>query len=270
MSVNRDLSHTLKMKDGCSIPQLGLGTYQETPDSDILKAVATAIQIGYRHIDTAEMYNNESFVGKGVRQSGVSRKEIFITSKVWPSNFGYDKTIAACKNSLTRLGMDYLDLYLIHWPQGRDYFQSWQALIQLQKDGIVRSIGVSNFSSDQIKELADESGHLPAVNQVEFSPFNNTKKLLDYCKSQQVILEAYAPLTRGQKLDNRTINELASTYNKTAANILLRWALQHDVVIIPKSRQTHRIRENANIFDFEISAQDMILIDQLDEGFKTC
>ena len=265
-----DISSTIQMIDGHTIPQLGLGTYQDNPNAEITAAVSHALNIGYQHVDTAEMYNNERFVGQSVRQSKVPRQSLFITSKVWPSNFGYDKTIAACQNSLIQLQMDYLDLYLIHWPQGTQFRESWQALIHLQKEGLVRSIGVSNFSVAQIQELADLSGQWPAVNQVEFSPFNHRKELFDFCSSNGIILEAYAPLTRGRKLDHPTLINIAAKYCKSSAQILLRWALQHDIVVIPKSRHRQRIEENAAIFDFEITTKDMATLDHLDEGFRTC
>lgn len=270
MNSKRTISYSLQMNDGHSIPQLGLGTYQSQTDIEIMNAVTIALNRGYRHIDTAEMYKNEELVGEGMRNSGVPRVDIFITSKVWPSNFGFQKTTTACKKSLIRLGVDYLDLYLLHWPQEKNHLESWQALIQLQKEGLVRSIGVSNFSIDQISRLAKDSGRLPAVNQVELSPFNYTKDLLDYCQNLNIIIEAYAPLTRGRKLSNQTISNIAVKYNKTNAQILLRWALQHDVVAIPKSKQRLRINENADLFDFNISIEDMKKIDQLDEGFRTC
>jgi diketogulonate reductase-like aldo/keto reductase len=264
------IQSTTKLHDGVHMPWLGLGTYQANPNKKIERAVQFALELGYRHVDTAEMYDNEKLVGAGVKKSSVARVDVFITSKVWPSHFGFDKTIKACKNSLKRLGVDYIDLYLLHWPHGTKILESWDALIQCQKEGLVRSIGVSNFSQQQIDDIVKHSGVKPTVNQVEFSPFNYTQDLLEYCQQQNILLEAYAPLTKGHKLSNPALKKIAARYKKSPAQLMLRWALQHNVAVIPKSQNEERIRENSRIYDFEISTEDMGELDNLHDGFRTC
>lgn len=264
------ITSTTELHDGVHMPWLGLGTYQSNPNKKMQHAVQFALDLGYRAVDTAEMYDNEKLVGAGVKKSSIPREEVFITSKVWPSHFGYDKTTKACKNSLKKLGTDYIDLYLLHWPQGTKILESWDALIQLQKEGLLRSIGVSNFSQQQIDDIIKHSGVKPTVNQVEFSPFNYTKDLLQYCRQQNILLEAYAPLTHGHKLSNPMLGKVATKYEKSPAQLMLRWALQHHVAVIPKSQHDERIRENSGIFDFDISEEDMCELDTLHDGFRTC
>jgi len=262
------ITDTVTLNDGVDMPYLGLGTYQAIATPDITNAVIYALNMGYRHIDTAEMYNNESFVAEGIRQSDVSREDIFITTKVWPNHFGADKTIKACKKSLKRLGTDYIDLYLLHWPSPVTHYEAWEALIKLKERGLCRSIGVSNFDVEQIQRLIDHSDVAPSVNQVEFHPFNFKRAILEYCQSHDVVLEAYSPLARGRRFDHTQIQDLSRKYQKTPAQIFLRWSLQHDVIIIPKSQHKDRIRENADVFDFQLSEEDMQLLNSLNESYS--
>ena len=260
------LKDTLNLVDGNEIPRLGLGTFQMNT-SEIINAVFSAIETGYRHIDTAEMYKNEKAIGEALKKSPVDRNELYITSKVWTSHFDYEQSIKACQNSLDRLGTDYLDLYLLHWPGNGD-IDAWKALIDLQKQGKCRSIGVSNFSQAQIETLVEKTGIVPAANQVEFHPFNFKKSLLEYCRSQDIILEAYSPLTRGKRFDDPTVQSIAAAHHKSAAQVLIRWVLQHDVVVLPKSSNPERIKENADVSDFALGHKEMKKLDALDEGYS--
>lgn len=255
------------LHDDVEIPYLGLGTYQASASDDLADAVAHALNVGYRHIDTAEMYRNEAQVGKGIKSSGIDREDVFITSKVWPSHFQFDETLEACQKSLDRLGTDYLDLYLLHWP-GRNHLEAWEALVDLKRQDLVRSIGISNFSINDIKEILSASEVVPTVNQVEFHPFNFKDELLEYCRSKHIMLEAYSPLTRGRKFDHSTVRQLSEKYDKSPAQVLIRWVLQHDVIVIPKSTHMDRIEENADVFDFELSDEDMRTLDALDAGLS--
>ena len=234
-----------------------------------MRAVRYALKIGYRHIDTAWLYGNEADVGRAVRESGIRREEIFITTKVWNSDQGYDSTLTACERSLRRLGLSYVDLYLIHWPVQGKSKDTWKAMIQLLKDGKARSIGVSNYEIFDIQDILQNFDTVPSVNQVEFHPFLYQEQLLQFCENNQIQLEAYSPLTRGEKLKHATILSIAQKYDKTAAQILIRWGLQHDLVVIPKSIHEKRIKENSEVFDFQLEEQDMKLLNSLNEDLRT-
>jgi methylglyoxal/glyoxal reductase len=234
-----------------------------------LRAVRYALKIGYRHIDTAWLYGNEADVGRAVRESGIRREEIFITTKVWDSDQGYDSTLTACERSLRRLGLSYIDLYLIHWPVQAKSKDTWKAMIQLLKDGKARAIGVSNYEIFDIQEILQNFDTVPSVNQVEFHPFLYQEKLLQFCKNNDIQLEAYSPLTRAEKLNHATVLTIAQKYDKTAAQILIRWGLQHDLVVIPKSIHEKRIKENSEVFDFQLEEQDMKLLNSLNEDLRT-
>jgi diketogulonate reductase-like aldo/keto reductase len=250
------------------IPRLGLGVYQSPPGQVTQKAVEYALKIGYRHIDTARIYNNESDVGAALRKSGVKREDVFITTKLWNSDHGYESALRACDESLKRLGLKYLDLYLIHWPVPELRNESWTALTKLLKDGKVRSIGVSNYTIQHLTELLEDAEVVPMVNQVEFSPFLYQKQLLDYCEQNKIQLEAYSPLTQGTKLNHPRIQEIAKKHNKTPAQVLIRWSLQHNLVTIPKSVREERIKENSQVFDYNLTPDDMRVLDSLDENFR--
>ena len=257
-----------KLNNGVMMPRLGLGVYQSAPGQVTQKAVEYALKIGYRHIDTARIYNNESDVGTALRKSGIKREDVFITTKLWNSDHGYDSAPRACDASLKRLGLKYLDLYLIHWPVQEIRNESWQALTQLLKEGKCRSIGVSNYTIQHLTELLEDAETVPMVNQVEFSPFLYQKKLLEYCEQNKIQLEAYSPLTQGEKLNHPNIEQIAKKHDKTTAQVLIRWSLQHSLVTIPKSVRQERIKENSQVFDYNLTTEDMKILDSLDENFR--
>ncbi|MGB0005168.1 MAG: aldo/keto reductase [Nitrososphaeraceae archaeon] len=259
----------MQFNTGVEIPRLGLGVYQTAIGETTLRAVKYALKIDYRHIDTAWLYGNEADVGRAVRESGIRREEIFITTKVWDNDQGYDSTLTACERSLRRLGLSYVDLYLIHWPVQAKSKDTWKAMIQLLKDGKARAIGVSNYEILDMQEILQNFDTVPSVNQVEFHPFLYQEQLLQFCKNNHIQLEAYSPLTRGEKLNHATVKTIAQKYDKTAAQILIRWGLQHDLVVIPKSIHEKRIKENSEVFDFQLEEQDMKLLNSLNEDLRT-
>ncbi|MBN2910327.1 aldo/keto reductase [Polycladomyces sp. WAk] len=248
------------------MPWLGLGVWRAQEGGEVENAVKTAIRIGYRSIDTAAMYGNEAGVGRAVRESGVRREELFITTKVWNTDQGYDSTLAAFEASLQRLGIDYVDLYLIHWPVAGKYKETWKALEKIYRDGRARAIGVSNFQVHHLEDLMADAEIKPMVNQVEFHPYLTQVELREYCSQHGIQVEAWRPLMKGEVANVPEIRELAVKYGKTPAQIVLRWNLQHGVVTIPKSVSESRIRENANLFDFELSQEDMAKLDGLNRN----
>ncbi|MCM3164056.1 aldo/keto reductase [Metabacillus litoralis] len=261
------LQSTTTLHNGVKMPWFGLGVFKVEEGSEVVNSVLAAIKAGYRSIDTAAVYGNEEGVGKAIAECGVSREELFITSKVWNADQGYDETISAFEESLRKLQLDYLDLYLIHWPvpaQGK-YIDTWKALEELYKDGKIRAIGVSNFKEHHLQDLIDQAEVKPMVNQVEYHPRLTQEGLHKFCKEHQIQLEAWSPLMQGQLLDEPTLVEIAQKYNKSTAQIILRWDLQNEVVTIPKSIKPHRIEENANIFDFTLSEDDMKKISSLNQ-----
>jgi diketogulonate reductase-like aldo/keto reductase len=260
----------LIMNDGHSIPQLGFGVYQSAPGEETRKATLEALRVGYRHLDTAQAYRNEKDVGDAIKESGLSRSEIFVTTKIANPNQGYQGTKTSLDRSLARFGYDYFDLVLIHFPVTGRRAETWQALIEAKQAGKARSIGVSNYTLRHLEELLRTSETKPAVNQVEMSPFLFQRPLLEICHANAIIVEAYSPLTQGRKLHHPVLVEVAKTLGKTPAQVMLRWALQHRMVVLPKSVTPSRIAENAAIFDFEIPAAAMHVLDGLDEGFRTC
>jgi diketogulonate reductase-like aldo/keto reductase len=263
-----DLKSTAKLNDGVEIPWLGLGVWQ-APRGEAYQAVRDAIAFGYRHIDTAKAYGNEADVGRAVRESGVPREEIFVTTKLWNADNGYEQAKRACDTSLRALGLDYVDLYLIHWPDEKRH-DSWRALVELRDAKKCRSIGVSNFTARHLDGLAKVSDVVPSVNQIELHPFLYQRALLDRCAAAKIQVEAYSPLTRGQRLGHPAIVALAKRLGKTPAQILVRWAIEHRIVVIPKSVHRARIEENASVFDFSIAPDDLAKLDALDEGLRTC
>jgi diketogulonate reductase-like aldo/keto reductase len=262
------ISSTTTLNNGVKMPLLGLGVYQTRPGKETEDAVTFALKAGYRHIDTAAYYRNEESVGAAVKKSSIPRKDIFITTKL--ANIDHENPKKAFEASNKRLGLDYIDLYLIHWPQQGQRDHSWKELEQLQKEKKVRAIGVSNYTVRHLKELLAFATTIPAVNQVEFSPYLYQKELLDFCIKNKIQLEAYAPLTEGQKLDEEKLVKLAKKYGKTPAQILIRWELQHQIIAIPKSSKEERIKENANVYDFAISPTDMTALDKFNENFRVC
>ena len=263
------LESRAKLNNGIEIPYIGLGVYQSPPGETTRRAVRYALKIGYRHIDTAQLYGNETDVGRAVRESGIRREEIFITTKVWNSYQGYDSTLQACEGSLQRLGLSYVDLYLIHWPVQGLSDDTWKAMIKLWRQGKAHAIGVSNYSISQLRDLLQNSDIVPAVNQVEFHPFLYQQELLQYCKINRIQLEAYSPLTRAKRLNHQNIIDVAKKYEKTPAQVLIRWILQHDIIVIPKSIHEERIYENSQVFSFRLEPEDMKLLDSLNENLST-
>jgi len=266
----RAFDEPCELNNGVLIPRLGLGVYQSAQGKETESAVAYALEIGYRLIDTASAYGNEADVGRAVKFSGISRADLFITTKVWNSDQGYENTLNAFDDSLAKLDMDYVDLYLIHWPATATRLETWRALEQIYRQGRCRAIGISNFLVEHIKELLSEYKVVPVVNQVEFSPFLYQKKLFDFCERKGIKLEAYSPLTQGKKLSNRTVVRIGKKYGKSPAQVLIRWAMQHGLIVIPKSVHRSRVKENFEVFDFEIAHEDMADLDKLDSGFRTC
>ena len=252
----------------CECQPLGLGVYQSPPGRVTRNAVNFALRVGYRHVDTARIYGNEADVGEAVREGGVPRGDLFVTTKLWNSDQGYDSTLRACEASLKRLGLDYLDLYLVHFPVPDVRKESWSAMETLLKKGRCRAIGVSNFTIRHLEELIEESHVIPSVNQVEFHPFLYQKELLKYCQRKGIQVEAYSPLARGERLKHPRIISLATRYSKTPAQLMIRWGIQHGLVVIPKSTREERIRENSQVFDFDISDDDMRSLDSLNEDLR--
>jgi len=264
--MNLSITSTYELNNGVEIPILGFGTWG-LEGKTAINATRWAIETGYRLIDTAFIYGNEVEVGKAIRASEVPREDIFLTTKVWQTDMRYKKTFKSFERSLKYLDTDYLDLFLIHWPREKR-LETWRAMEEIFEEGKVKSIGVSNFTISHLEELLNHSEIIPVVNQVEFSPFLYQKNLLDFCYQHKIQLEAYAPLTRANKFNNPVLKEISDKYKKTAAQILLRWALQHHIIAIPKSSSKEHIQENANIFNFSIEKSDMKTLNNLDEGFR--
>ncbi|KEO83831.1 aldo/keto reductase [Tumebacillus flagellatus] len=258
------LQDTTTLNNGVKMPWLGLGVWKVTEEGQVEKAVLSALEAGYRSIDTAAIYGNEEGVGRALRDSGIPRDQIFVTTKVWNSNQGYESTLAAFDESMQKLGLDYLDLYLIHWPVAGKYKDTWRALEKLYKDGKVRAIGVSNFHVHHLKDLLADAEAVPTVNQVEYHPLLSQEELRAFCREKKIQLEAWSPLMQGN-LDHEVITQLAQKYGKSPAQIVLRWDLQNEVVTIPKSVTPARIAENADVFDFELSPDDMAALNGLNE-----
>ena len=268
MANPKQLSGSVKLASGVEMPRLGLGVWKAKDGEEVKNAVKTAVQTGYRLIDTAAVYKNEEGVGKAIKESEVPREELFITTKVWNDQQGYESTLQAFEESRKKLGMEYLDLYLIHWPVKDKYKETWKALEKLYQDGWVKAIGVSNFQVHHLKDLIADAKVKPMVNQVEFHPYLTQKELLSYCKEENIQMEAWSPLMQGEVVHVDVIKDLAEKYGKTPAQIVLRWDLQHGVVTIPKSVKEHRIRENADVFDFELSREDMDKLDALNKNHR--
>ncbi|MFX1340739.1 MAG: aldo/keto reductase [Promethearchaeota archaeon] len=261
------VNSTLKLNNGIDIPIIGLGSWTLTGKA-AYDSVLYALEAGYRLIDTATMYGNERKIGEALKDADIPREDVFITTKVWNSDHGYDKTLKAFERSLKKLDMSYVDLYLIHWPVSGLRNETWKALEKIYEQGKARSIGVSNFTIRHLTELFETTSTVPAVNQFEFSPFLYLKKLMEFCQSKNIIVEAYCPLTRGQKLDNSQLKAIGQKYGKTSAQVLLRWGIQHDVIQIPKSKSKDHIVENIDIFDFVLDGEDMKQLDNLNENFR--
>ncbi|WML38208.1 aldo/keto reductase [Neobacillus sp. OS1-2] len=266
MPIN--LQDTTTLHNGVKMPWLGLGVFKVKEGAEVVESVKAAIRNGYISIDTAAVYKNEEGVGQAIRESGVNREELFITSKVWNADQGYETTLKAFETSLNKLGLDYLDLYLIHWPGKDKYKDTWKALEKLYKEGRIRAIGVSNFQIHHLEDLISSAEIKPMVNQVEYHPHLTQKELQAFCVKEDIQLEAWSPLKQGQLLEEPVLVDIAQKYNKSVAQVILRWDLQNGVVTIPKSIKEHRIIENADVFDFELSAEDMEKIDGLNQDSR--
>jgi diketogulonate reductase-like aldo/keto reductase len=255
------------LNNGIQMPLFGLGVYAMY-NKEAEQAVLDALEMGYRLIDTAAMYDNEKEIGNAIRQSGIKRSEIFVTTKVPNPQQGYDSTLKAFDASMQKLNIEYVDLYLVHWPIKRKRKDTWKALEKLYENKQVRAIGVANYLIPFLKELETYSNVVPALNQVEFSPYLFLKDLLDYCDERKIQLQSYSPLTRGKKFNDKRLIQLAEKYNKTPAQIILRWNIEHTVSTIPKSANVKRLKENFNIFDFSISKEDLAQLDSFHENFR--
>lgn len=265
----KTIQSRVELSHGGPIPIFGLGVYQTGAGEGTRDAVTWALEAGYRHIDTAALYANEREVGEAVRSSDVPREEVFITTKLWNADHGYDAALRAFDTSLNELGLEYVDLYLIHWPVEGLRRESWRALEKILEEGRSKAIGVSNYTVAHLEELLNHCDTPPAVNQVEFSPFLYQTGLLEYCRSRGIQLEAYSPLTKGLKLKEPRLEAVARNYGRSTAEILIRWSLQHDLVVIPKSAKRDRIVQNAAVFEFELSDQDMSTLDAMNENLHT-
>ena len=253
------------LSNGVKIPSIGFGTYKSGDDEETAKIIKNALNLGYKMIDTASFYNNEVGIGNGIKESDIDRKDIFIVTKLWNDDHGYDKTIEAFNKSLNNLQVDYIDLYLIHWPNKLNA-ETWRAFEHLYETGKVKAIGVCNFKVEHLEELKKTAKIMPMVNQVEIHPFSTKNNIINYCKDNNIKVVAWSPISRGRVLSNDLMIDLSQKYKKSIVQIVLRWHMQKGVIPIPKSSNENRIKENIAIFDFEISSEDMKAIDSLDEG----
>lgn len=261
----------ITLNNGLVMPQLGYGVFK-VPEQEVYEAVLEALQAGYRSIDTAMIYENEAGVGRALRDSGIPREDIFLTTKVWNKDQGYDQTLAAFQTSLDKLGVDYVDLYLIHWPMPDEdlYMDTWRALEHLYAEGNTKAIGVSNFHIPHLKRILEEGTIVPAVNQIELHPFLSQEAIRSFCREHGIFVEAWSPLMKGRDaLTEPVIVDIAARHAKTPAQVILRWHLQHEIIAIPKSVTPSRIRENLDVFDFVLSADEINHIDQLNRNERT-
>lgn len=259
----------LLLATGAQIPQVGLGVYQSPVGAVTRDAVAAALSLGYRHVDTAHIYRNEVDVGAAVRASSVPRSEIFVTTKLWNNDQGYDSALRALDTSLARLGLDYVDLYLVHWPVPGKRRDSWRALEHAFADGKAKAIGVSNYMVSHLRELLGHAKVQPHVNQIELTPFLQRRDTRELCKAHNIVVQAYTPLTQGARLDHAVVVDIARAVQRSPAQVLLRWGVQHGHVVLPKSVTRARIAENAALFDFALDRAQMARLDGLEENLVT-
>ncbi|WNQ12480.1 aldo/keto reductase [Paenibacillus aurantius] len=264
--MGKHITDTTTLNNGVAMPWLGFGVWQVKEGSEVIDSVKHALKAGYRSIDTAAVYGNEEGVGQAIRESGVAREELFVTTKVWNSEQGYESTLKAFEESRSKLGLDYIDLYLIHWPVKGKYKETWKAMEQLYKEKKVRAIGVSNFHVHHLEDLLADCEVTPAVDQVELHPLLSQRELRQFCRDKGIQIEAWSPLMQGKKFDHPDLVEIAGKYGKSVAQIILRWDIQNGIVTIPKSVTESRINENADIFNFELTQEDIAKIDALNEN----
>jgi len=262
------IESTVELANGVKMPLLGLGTYKSVDPTEVRVSVESALEAGYRSIDTASMYENESVIGEVLRESAVPREELFIATKVWNDEQGYFATLDAFDRSTERLGLDYLDLYLVHWPMAAMYGETWRAMQKLYAEGRVRAIGVCNFLPAHLEALAHVGGVGPMVDQVEFHPRLQQQELKEYCREQGIVVEAWAPVMRGRVAEIPEILEIARTHGVTPFQVTLRWVIQQGIVAIPKSVHPDRVRENADLYAFDLSAEEMDIMGSLDDGVR--
>lgn len=260
------IADRVEIAPGVLMPRLGIGTSHVVGAGDVEREVLTGLELGYRSIDTATSYRNEAEIGAAIQKSGVAREELFVTTKVWPSDQGFEPTLRAFEVSRSRLGLDYVDLYLIHWPEPSLTAQTWRAFEELRASGAVRAIGVSNFMRSDFSQLLETANVTPAVNQIEFHPYLQRPELVAYCRSIGVVVEAWSPLMRGKVNAIPELVEIAAKHGKSVPQVTLRWILQRGIVTVPKSTHKERLRENADIFDFVLTPAEMAAIDALDRG----
>ncbi|MFT8872175.1 MAG: aldo/keto reductase [Sporolactobacillus sp.] len=260
------LQETFTLRNGVRMPGIGLGVWHVANGEAVIQSVTWALEAGYRMIDTAEHYHNEEGVGEALRRSGIDRDRLFITTKLWNDDQGYESTLKAFDTSLKQIGLDYLDLYLIHWPISGRFQESWKALVKLYRDGWVRAIGVSNFHPRHIEALAEVSDVVPFVDQVELHPLLTQQPLRDYCRARNIQIEGYSPLGTGSVLNHPAIAAMAERHHKSTAQVILRWNVQNGIITIPRSTQKAHVESNADIFDFTLSSEEMAAIEALNEN----
>ncbi len=260
---------TVALAGGVEMPVLGLGVYQSRPGAETRDAVRAALDLGYRHVDTARVYGNERDVGDAIAASGVPRDEVFVTTKLWNADHGYDAALRACDASLDRLGTDRADLYLVHWPVEEMRQETWRAMERILAEGKARAIGVSNYTVRHLEELLAHANVPPSVDQVELHPFLQQRALRDFCTRHGIRVEAYSPLVKGRRMDDPVLARVARRHGRTPAQILVRWCIEQEIVVIPKSVRAERIGENADVFGFGLDAEDRVALDALDEGYRT-
>ncbi len=269
MASALSIGSTAALRGGVKLPLLGLGVWQSSPGDETRQAVLAALRAGYRLVDTARAYRNEEDVGAALRESGLPRDEVFVTTKLWNTDHGFDATLRACDESLRRLGLERLDLYLVHWPVQGLRHETWRAMERLLADGRTRAIGVSNYTIRHLDELLARASSPPSVNQIELHPFLQQRALVDHCRAHGLHVQAYGPLVRGHRLDDPVLARVAARHGRTPAQVLVRWGLQQGFSTIPKSVHPERILENADVYGFELDREDLAALAALDEGYRT-
>lgn len=260
------IGDTIALANGVEMPMLGLGTYKTAEGEEVIGAVSAALEVGVRSIDTASLYGNEAGLGRGVRESGIPRTDVFITTKLWNNDQGYSTTRAALERSLENLGSDYVDLYLIHWPVIETMREAWRAMEDALEEGLTRAIGVSNFMPHHLDDLSASARVRPMVNQFEFHPRLQQPEVVEYCRQRDIVVESWRPIMRGLVGEIGEVARIAATHDRSAAQVAIRWILQKGIVVIPKSSRPERIRENFDVFDFKLTAEEMAVMDSLDRG----